>query len=98
MVAVFSRFTVANGMEAEVRRAFIDRPHLVETAPGFLRLELHSAADDPAKFWLLTWWESEQHFQEWHRHHRHESHQLMPKGLRLDPSGTEVHILQHITS
>jgi hypothetical protein len=34
-----SRFTVANGMEAEVRHAFVDRPRLVErAAPKGLKL------------------------------------------------------------
>jgi heme-degrading monooxygenase HmoA len=37
MVTVLSRFTVANGMEAEVREAFVNRPHLVAGAPGFVR-------------------------------------------------------------
>jgi heme-degrading monooxygenase HmoA len=98
MVTVLSRFTVANGMENDVRQAFLNRPHLVETAPGFRRLEVLSPAEKPAEFWLLTWWDSEEHFRMWHKHHRHESHQLMPKGLRLDASGTEVQVFQHIAS
>ncbi len=98
MVTVLSRFTVANGMEAEVRQAFVERPHLVENAPGFVKLEVLASSDAPAEFWLLTWWETEQHFREWHKHHRHESHQMMPKGLRLDAAGTEVRVLNHIAS
>jgi len=98
MISVVSRFTVANGMEAEVRQAFVDRPHLVENAPGFLRLEVFSSSEKPAEFWLMTYWETEQHFREWHKHHRHESHQLMPKGLRLDASGTEVRVLNYVAS
>lgn len=98
MVTVLSRFSVANGMEGEVRAAFINRPHLVENAPGFLRLEVLSPADQPAEFWLLTSWESEQHFRDWHKHHRHESHQLMPKGLRLDAANTKVQVFEHVAS
>jgi heme-degrading monooxygenase HmoA len=98
MITVLSRFTVANGMETEVRDAFINRPHLVEKAPGFLRLEVLSPTEQPAEFWLLTYWETEQHFRDWHKHHRHESHQLMPKGLRLDARGTQVQVLNHIAS
>ena len=98
MVSVVSRFTVINGMEAEVRAAFVNRPHLVENAPGFLRLEVFSSSEKPVEFWLMTYWETEQHFREWHKHHRHESHQLMPKGLKLDASGTEVLVLDYIAS
>ncbi len=98
MITVLSRFTIMNGMENEVREAFINRPHLVEKAPGFLRLEVLSPSGQPAEFWLLTYWETEQHFRDWHKHHRHESHQLMPKGLRLDARGTNVQVLDHIAS
>lgn len=98
MITVLSRFTVANGIEADVRDAFVNRPHLVENAPGFVKLDVLSPAESPAEFWLLTFWESEQHFREWHKNHRHESHKLMPKGLRLDAAGTEVRILNHIAS
>lgn len=98
MITVLSRFSVANGMEAEVRQAFVNRPHLVENAPGFLRLDVLSPAEHPAEFWLLTYWESEQHFRDWHKNHRHESHQLMPKGLRLDASNTKVQVFHHVAS
>jgi len=98
MITILSRFTVSNGMEREVREAFINRPHLVENAPGFLRLEVLSPSQQPAEFWLLTYWETEEHFRAWHKHHRHESHQLMPKGLHLDAQGTHVLVLNHIAS
>jgi heme oxygenase (mycobilin-producing) len=98
MITVLSRFTVINGMEREVRDAFVNRPHLVEKAAGFLRLEVLSPADHPAEFWLFTYWDTEQHFREWHKHHRHESHQFMPKGLRLDARGTQVQVLNHVAS
>ena len=35
-----SRFTIANGMEAEVQQAFRDRPHQVDGTPGFVRMEV----------------------------------------------------------
>jgi len=41
-------------MEVEVRRAFLDRPHLVENAPGFLDLKVLTDSDDPSRFYLLT--------------------------------------------
>jgi heme-degrading monooxygenase HmoA len=99
LVTILSRFVVANdNMEAEVRQAFVNRPRRVEHAPGFLRLEVLSPADDPKEFWLLTYWETEQHFRDWHKHHLHDSHQMIPKGLRLDARGTKVQVLHHIAS
>jgi heme-degrading monooxygenase HmoA len=40
MVLIISTFKVANGMEAAVRQAFLDRPGLVDDAPGFLGMEV----------------------------------------------------------
>jgi len=98
MITVLSQFVVANGMETEVRDAFVNRPHLVENAPGFLRLEVLCPTNDPKEFWLFTYWETEQHFRDWHKHHLHDSHKLIPKGLRLDARGTRVHVLRHVAS
>lgn len=94
-----SKFRVANGMSAEVRRAFVGRPHLVDSAPGFLRMEVVSPIDDPDEFWLLTWWTDQRSFESWHRSHMYrESHQGIPKGLKLDPSATEIRIFEQVSS
>lgn len=94
-----SRFTVVNGMEAEVRRAFVERPRLVEGAEGFVRLEVLSPLDDPREFWLLTWWTDQASFESWHRGHlHHESHKGIPKGLKLDPKSTRVRAFEHVCS
>jgi heme oxygenase (mycobilin-producing) len=94
-----SRFTVVNGMEAEVKRAFVDRPHLVEGAAGFVRLEVLSPRDDPREIWLLTYWRDEASFEAWHHGPlHHQSHRGIPKGLRLDPKSTQVRFFEHVGS
>lgn len=50
MFIALSQFTVANKMAAEVKNAFVDRPHLVEDAPGFIRLEVISPPATRTKF------------------------------------------------
>ncbi|HWM91786.1 MAG TPA: antibiotic biosynthesis monooxygenase [Thermoanaerobaculia bacterium] len=91
MFVAISRFAVANGMSDEVRQAFCDRPHLVDGAQGFLRMEVLTPVDDPDEFWLLTWWSDAESFQAWHKSHlHHESHRGIPKGLRLLPERTVV--------
>ena len=45
MIVALSRFTIANGMDEEVRTAFRDRPHLVDAATGFLGMEVMSPTD-----------------------------------------------------
>jgi|SRR5579864_1102274 len=98
VIAAISKFVVSNGLESEVRNAFINRPRKVESAPGFIRLEVLSPNENASEFWLVTYWESQSAFDDWHKNHRHESHEMIPKGLKLDPRGTELRIFNHIAS
>lgn len=91
MVTVISRFRVRNGLEEEVRKAFLNRPRLVENASGFRGLEVLTDATDPAVFLLLTRWRDESSFRAWHGSAaHHESHGLMPQGLKLDAAFTSL--------
>jgi len=47
MILVIRKFTVRNGMEEAVRQAFVDRPHLVDSAPGYQRMEVLRALGHP---------------------------------------------------
>jgi heme-degrading monooxygenase HmoA len=99
MVLVLSKFKVANGMVAEVKQAFTSRPHQVESAPGFIRLDVFSPCDEPNEIWLLTYWYDLASFQEWHKSpEHHQSHAGIPKGLKLDPSCTQVRVFEHVCS
>jgi diguanylate cyclase (GGDEF)-like protein len=91
VVTVISRFRVRNGLEEEVRAAFVNRPRLVEKAAGFRGLEVLTDATDPSIFLLLTRWKDKESFQVWHGSEAHrQSHELMPRGLKLDASFTSV--------
>jgi len=94
-----SRFRVRNGMEEDVAEAFRQRPHLVDDAPGFVRMEVLSPAEDAAEFWLVTYWTDEESFRTWHRGHTfRESHAYIPKGLKLDPAATELRGFRYVAS
>jgi diguanylate cyclase (GGDEF)-like protein len=91
VVTVISRFRVRNGLEDEVRRAFLNRPRLVEKSAGFCGLNVLTDATDPAIFLLLTRWTDETAFRAWHRSEaHHQSHHLIPEGLKLDSSFTSL--------
>ncbi len=93
-----SIFVVANGKSDEVRAAFSNRPHLVDHAAGFCRMEVMNPVDNPEEFWLITYWDSEQHFRDWHRSHAyHQSHAGIPGGLKLVPNQTRVRYLQVVS-
>lgn len=97
MVKVISRFRVRNAMEQQVRDAFEARPRLVERAPGFLGMEVHVDADDPAVFYLETRWTRRADFDAWHRSDDHKRSQRgMPRGLKIDPGSTAVTVLERI--
>lgn len=84
-------------MADEVRDAFVGRPHLVDDAPGFERMEVMRPIEDPDEFWLLTWWSDEASFRAWHHSHLYrESHHGIPRGLKLDPAATELRFFERI--
>jgi heme-degrading monooxygenase HmoA len=97
MILAISRFKVVNGLEQEVKKAFFNRPRLVDDAPGFLGMETFTLAEDPSVFYLLTRWTDSGSFRQWHSSEAHRvSHMGIPRGLRLDPSFTEVLVLDRI--
>ena len=99
MFVALSQFTIANNMTAEVKDAFIKRPHLVEDAPGFVRLEVISPLDNRDEIWLLTYWHDEDSFKLWHHSHLyHDSHKGIPRGLKLVPQSVRLRFFEHIAS
>jgi two-component system NtrC family sensor kinase len=97
MILAISRFKVANGMEAEVREAFLTRPGFVDSAKGFLGMETYTLKTDASVFYLVTRWSDQDSFHTWHHSKQHhESHRFIPKGLKLDGSYTEVIELERI--
>ena len=91
MFLAISRFTVANHMDEDVRQAFLQRPHKVDQAPGFVRMNVANPTDNANEIWLMTWWTEQCAFDAWHHSHAyHESHQGIPKRLKLDPKRTRM--------
>lgn len=98
MYVALSCFTVANGMEDAVKTAFRERPHLVDSARGFVRMEVLCPVDRPQEIWLKTYWADEPSFRQWHHSHLyHESHKGMPKGLKLIPAETSIRFFELIS-
>jgi heme-degrading monooxygenase HmoA len=99
MFVAISQFVVANGMTEEVKQAFLRRPHLVDSAPGFVRMDVLTPLDEPEAFWLVTYWEDQESFQQWHRGHTYKaSHEGIPAGLKLVPGRNQVLLFEHVAS
>jgi heme-degrading monooxygenase HmoA len=98
MILGMSRFKVANGLEAEVKQAFLHRPHLVDHVPGFLGMETFTEEKDATAFYLLTRWTDAGSFRAWHASPaHHQSHRGIPKGLKLDPAFTKILVLDRLS-
>lgn len=97
MIVAMSSFRVANGMEAKVAQAFLDRPRLVEGTRGYLGMETFTDTRDQSVFYLITRWTDADSFHTWHRSAaHHHSHEFIPSGLKLDPSYTRVVEMERI--
>lgn len=94
-----SCFIIANGMTAEVKAAFRHRPHLVDSAPGYRRMEVISPLDRPEEIWLITFWADEASFRQWlHRSTYHESHCGIQMGLKPLPGETTISPFELVSS
>ncbi len=99
MFVAMSKFTVANGMTPQVKEAFANRPHLVDSAPGFLRMDVISPLDNPDEIWLITYWTDESSYRTWHRSHEyHASHKGIPKGLKLVPKSAQIRFFEFVAA
>lgn len=96
--SAISKFEVRNNIKDEVKEAFQNRPKLVDSADGFIGLNVLRPKENPAEFWLITHWETEEHFHHWHKHHKSESHKGIPKGLKLVKRSFTLRYFEHITS
>jgi heme-degrading monooxygenase HmoA len=97
MIIAMSRFRVKNHREQDVRQAFLDRPRLVDDQAGFLGLEVFEDQADRTMFYLVTRWSDAASFRTWHSSQEHKrSHELMPKGLKLDSAFTELRVLERV--
>ncbi|MEX2481837.1 MAG: antibiotic biosynthesis monooxygenase [Gammaproteobacteria bacterium] len=94
-----SRFAVFNETVDAVKAAFRARPHLVDDAPGFIKMDVISPVDAPEEVWLITYWDDEANFLAWHHSPAHkDSHRQMPRGIKLDPKRSRLQFFTHIAN
>lgn len=100
LFVALSKFEVRTEEMAEaVRKAFVERPHLVEQADGFVRLDVIRPEENPREIWLLTYWRDREAYGAWHKSHQyHDSHAGIPSGLKLFASSTQLRFFEHVAS
>ncbi len=78
-------------MDAEVKAACRERPHLVKRTAGFDRMEVPCQLERPQEIWLVTLSCDADDYRTWHRGHRYpESHRGIPRGLKLVGGETRI--------
>lgn len=76
---VSSEVTIGPEHGDQLERAFQDRLHLVESAPGFQRLEVWQDISQPGVFQMVSWWDDADRFREYMRSDDHRaSHARIP--------------------
>jgi heme-degrading monooxygenase HmoA len=87
---VSSEVTIPPESAEILERAFADRLHLVEKAPGFQRLETWRDVTRPGVFQLVSWWDDADSFRRYMRSAEHRiSHARISAGPDR-PRGTGV--------
>ena len=87
---VSSEVTISPESAEILERAFRERLHLVEEAPGFQRLEIWRDVTRPGVFQMVSWWNSPDSFRRYMRSEEHRiSHARIPRGPDR-PRGTGV--------
>ena len=99
MFVALSRFVIANEMDGAIKESFRNRAHLVDSAPGFQRLDVISPVENDKEIWLITYWDDRQAYEVWHKsHHYRDSHAGIPKGLKLVPGSAKISFFEHVAS
>ena len=99
LFVALSRFTVANNMSEDVRKAFGERPHLVDDVPGFVKLDVICTDDEPNEFWLITYWTDQTSYEIWPEGPLHRpSHAGIPRGLKIVRGSNQIRFFKHIAS
>ena len=64
-VVKINAITVPEGMGPELERRFAARAGAVENSPGFEAFQLLRPVENEDRYFVMTWWDSEESFQAW---------------------------------
>ncbi len=64
-VVKINAITVPEGMGPELEKRFAARAGAVENSPGFEGFQLLRPVENEERYFVMTWWDSEESFQAW---------------------------------
>ena len=89
-VVKINAIEVPDGSGPELERRFAARLGAVDSAPGFLGFDLLRPVSGETRYFVVTKWESDEHFQDWMRGAGMAAH----SGERSKPVGTGSSLLE----
>lgn len=89
-VVKINAIEVPEGAGPELERRFANRLHAVDGQPGFLSFELLRPVRGEERYFVVTHWETEEHFQAWMTGPAMEAH----SGERAKPVGSGSSVLE----
>ncbi len=99
-VVKINAITVPEGMGPELERRFAARAGLVQDQPGFEAFQLLRPVEGEERYFVMTWWDSEDSFQAWltsqdfakgHAQAAADAQGAQPGGGEGQPGGGEGH-------
>lgn len=64
-VVKINAIEVPEGAGEELERRFAQRAGTVQNSPGFQRFELLRPTGGESRYFVVTWWDSEESFEQW---------------------------------
>jgi len=89
-VVKINAIEVPDGSGPELEKRFAARLGAVDSAPGFLGFDLLRPVSGETRYFVVTKWESDEHFQDWMRGAGMAAH----SGERSKPVGTGSSLLE----
>lgn len=93
-VVKINALTVPEGAGSKLEARFAARKHAVDQAPGFQGFQLLRPIAGESRYFVVTTWESEEHFAAWRDGRAQQAHAATPGEAPRQPVATGAELLE----
>lgn len=93
-VVKINAIEVPEGAGTELERRFAARKHAVDSSPGFLGFQLLRPVAGESRYFVVTQWESEEHFAAWRDNGARAAHAGPEAGEERRPVASGAQLLE----
>lgn len=102
MIVAISKLTVTNGNADALATQYQQRSHFVETAEGFISMEVLRHVDNPCEFLVYTRWQTRAHFDAYYKalafRQAHQKIASIPGGIKVDRETKLLDVYEVVTT